>query len=88
MEEAAVEAVSEAILEPLIAEAQKPASQEEVIAKAVSEAIRKTVPQAVGQELAASEKRSRRAELKSGMFYFVAGVLATVAITLFVHPAS
>ena len=87
VEEAAAEAVSEAIEEPPASAVQATghqgtavASQEKVIATAVSEAVRK--------ELAIAQKRSDRAAFKSGMFFFVAGVLATIAITLFVHPGN
>ncbi len=87
VEEAATEAVSEAIAEPAIPVVQAPGhpgtavvSQEEAIAKAVSGAVR--------IELAAAQKRSDRAALKSGLFFFVGGILATIAITLYVHPGS
>jgi len=87
VEEAATEAVAEAIAEsPIFAEQATAsartavASQEEVIAKAVSVAVRK--------ELAVAQKKSDRSAFKSGLFFFVAGVLATIAITLYVHPGS
>jgi hypothetical protein len=85
VEDAAVEAVTEAIVEPPVSVAQAPghpgvalATQEDAIAKAVSAAVR--------TELATYQKKSDRTAFKSGMGFFIAGILATIAITLFVHP--
>jgi hypothetical protein len=87
VKEAAAEAVSETIAEPPISVVQAlghsataEATQEETIAKAVSDAVEKVVD--------AAQKKSDRAAFKSGLFFFVAGVLATIAITFYVHPGS
>jgi hypothetical protein len=84
VEEAAAEAVSEALSEPPIQQAQ--ASGHPVSAVVSKEEIIAGVVAAVGAQLKQSESRNRRAEFKSGMWFFVAGILATIAITLWVHP--
>lgn len=37
-------------------------------------------------ELADERKRDRRASLRANVAFFIAGIMATVAITLYVHP--
>jgi len=39
-------------------------------------------------ELAEERQRDRRASLRANVAFFVAGIMATVAITLYVHPLS
>lgn len=88
VQDAAVEAVSGAIVEPPVPVGQASghaghggaalATQEDMIAQAVSRAVR--------TELATYQKKSGRAAFKSGMGFFIAGILATIAITLYVHP--
>jgi hypothetical protein len=85
VENAAVEAVAGAVAERPVSVAQVPghpgaalATQEEAIAQAVSVAVR--------AELATYQKKSDRTAFKSGMGFFIAGILATIAITLYVHP--
>jgi hypothetical protein len=48
--------------------------------------IEDAVATAVKSELAASRKQDRRASLRSNLAFFVAGVMASVAITLYIHP--
>jgi hypothetical protein len=85
VEDAAAEAVAGVMGEPSVPVAQASghagaalATQDEVIADAVSKAVRR--------ELATYQRKSGRAAFKSGMGFFIAGILATIAITLYVHP--
>jgi CHASE3 domain sensor protein len=44
------------------------------------------IRQVLGQELDSSRKLIRRDTILVGIFFFIAGVGATLAVTLFVHP--
>ena len=45
-----------------------------------------TVVTAMKGELSAERRKDRRAGFRSGMAFFIAGIFASAAITLYVHP--
>ena len=53
-----------------------------------AEEIKVAVAGAVRIELEAAQKRSGRKALISNSLFFIAGVMATIAITLYVHPVN
>jgi hypothetical protein len=83
--EAAAEAVSDAIEKPPVFIGSVHGHPDSVVASA--EEITNLVTQSVGKVVADATKQSTRSAFLSGFFFFIAGVLATIAITLYVHPS-
>jgi hypothetical protein len=84
VQQAANEAVSEVTEPPAEPILQIHGHSDAVVGSA--EEIKAAVAEAVRKELADAQKRSSRSALVSNSLFFVAGIMATIAITLFVHP--
>jgi hypothetical protein len=86
VEQAANEAVSQVTEQPSVPVPSLHGHSDAIVGSA--EEIKVAVADAVRKELAAAQKRSARGVLVSNSLFFVAGVMATIAITLFVHPVN
>lgn len=87
VEEAAVEAVSDVIADPPPSVTQKPGRSITATEPQIDE-ITKAVVAAVGTVFDKTRKKSDRAAFVTALSFFLAGILATIAITLYVHPGS
>lgn len=86
VEDAATKAVSEVTEQPPVAIPALHGHPDAVVGS--TEEITAAVTRAIGKELEDFQKQSGRKALIPNSLFFAAGIMATIAITLFVHPAS